>query len=141
MKHTVAVGCFLTVCAAFAAAGQRDGQKSPPAFLIDSLAGQDSFSFYCAPCHGRSGKGDGPVGAALKTTPPDLTVLSRRNGGTFPRADVVSFVTGTARTLPAHGSSDMPVWGPIFRSLDPSDTRTKIRIENIVAFVESLQVK
>lgn len=141
MKRTVAASCLLTLCAAFASAGQLEGQKSPPAFLIESIAGQDSFMFYCAPCHGRSGKGDGPVGAALKTTPRDLTTLSTRNGGTFPGADVLAFVTGTTRALPAHGSSDMPVWGPIFRSLDPSDTRTKIRIENIVAFVESIQVK
>jgi mono/diheme cytochrome c family protein len=140
MKRTVTVGCLLTLWAAFASAGQL-GEKSPPAYLIESISGQDSFMFYCAPCHGRSGMGDGPVGAALKRTPPDLTVLARRNGGTFPKGDVLSFVTGTARPLPAHGSSDMPVWGPIFRSLDPSDTRTKVRIENIVAFVESIQVK
>lgn len=141
MTHTVAVGCCLILCAAFASAGQREGQKSPPGFLIESMAGQDSFMFYCAPCHGRSGRGDGPVGAALKTPPRDLTALAARNGGTFPRADVLAFVTGTSRTLPAHGPSDMPVWGPIFRSLDSSDTRTKIRIDNIVAFVESIQVK
>lgn len=141
MTRIVAVGWLLTLCAAFASAGQRGGQKSPPAFLIESTAGQDLFMFYCAPCHGRSGRGDGPVGSALKTPPRDLTALAARNAGTFPRADVLAFVTGTTRTLPAHGPSDMPVWGPIFRSLDPSDTRTKIRIENIVAFVESIQVK
>lgn len=141
MKHTVALGCFLTLGAAFASAGQRTSQGAPPALIIESITGQDSFTFYCAPCHGRSGRGDGPVAAALKTAPPDLTALARRNGGTFPRADVLSFVTGTTRTLPAHGPSDMPVWGPIFRSLDPSDTRTKVRIENVVAFVESIQIK
>jgi mono/diheme cytochrome c family protein len=52
---------------------------------------------------------------------------------------VVSFVTGTGRDLAAHGSDEMPVWGPIFRGLDPSDTRVKQRIENVVAFIESLQ--
>jgi len=141
MKRTVAASCLLTLCAAFASAGQLEGQKSPPAFLIESIAGQDSFMFYCAPCHGRSGKGDGPVGAALKTTPRDLTTLSTRNGGTFPRATVTSFVAGSARTLTAHGPGDMPVWGPIFRSLDPSDTRATVRIDNVVAFIESMQIK
>jgi hypothetical protein len=35
----------------------------------------------------------------------------------------------------------MPVWGPTFRSLDPSDARVKVRIVNIVDFIESIQVK
>jgi hypothetical protein len=67
--------------------------------------------------------------------------LAKRNGGTFPRAEVTSFVTGTGRTPTAHGPSDMPIWGPIFRALDPSDARTKQRIENVVAFIESIQIK
>ena len=41
--------------------------------------------------------------------------------------------------LLAHGSSDMPVWGPIFRALDPSDARVARRVDNIVEYVESLQ--
>ena len=141
MKLAATIGYVLTTGIAFASAGQRTGQGTPPALIIESIAGQDSFAFYCAPCHGRGGRGDGPVAAALKTTPPDLTTLARRTGGTFPRAEVISFVTGTARTLTAHGPSDMPVWGPIFRSLDPSDARARLRIENVVAFIESMQIK
>jgi len=141
MKFGVTIGCVLTIGIAFASAGQRRGQGAPPAFIIESLDGRDSFAFYCAPCHGRGGKGDGPVAVALKTAPPDLTALAKRNGGTFPRAEVISFVTGSARTLTAHGPSDMPVWGPVFRSLDPSDTRSKLRIENVVAYIESIQIK
>ena len=33
----------------------------------------------------------------------------------------------------------MPVWGAIFRGLDPNDTRTEIRIENLVEYLQSLQ--
>ena len=141
MKLALTIGSVLTIGIAFASAGQRKGQGAPPALIIDSIAGPDSFAFYCAPCHGRSGKGDGPVAAALKAPTPDLTTLAKRNGGTFPRAEITLFVTGTGRTTTAHGPSDMPVWGPIFRSLDPSDTRTKQRIENVVAFIESIQIK
>jgi mono/diheme cytochrome c family protein len=141
MKLAVTIGCVLTIGIAFASAAQRKGQGAPPALIIDSIAGPDSFAFYCAPCHGRGGKGDGPVAAALKAPTPDLTTLAKRNGGTFPRAEVTSFVTGTGRTPTAHGPGDMPIWGPIFRSLDPSDTRTKLRIENVVAFIESIQIK
>jgi hypothetical protein len=35
----------------------------------------------------------------------------------------------------------MPVWGPTFRSLEPSDRLVKERIANVVQYVESLQVK
>jgi mono/diheme cytochrome c family protein len=111
--------------------------------VIPSLAGQDLFSFYCATCHGADARGNGPVAAALKTPPPDLTRLARRNGGSFPRGRVVQFIAGGGTTLRgAHGSPEMPVWGPIFRALDPSDERlVLIRIENIVQYLESIQAK
>ena len=35
----------------------------------------------------------------------------------------------------------MPVWGPIFRGLDPSAARTTMRIDNLVTYLESLQGK
>jgi hypothetical protein len=42
---------------------------------------------------------------------------------------------------PAHGSKEMPVWGPIFRGLDPRDTMNQMRIANIVAHIESMQAR
>jgi mono/diheme cytochrome c family protein len=136
-----AVAAALSVLAAPGAAGQGPPQGAP--LIIPSMAGQDLFGFYCAPCHGRDAKGNGPVAPALKTAPPDLTLLQRRNGGAFPRTRIVQFIGGGGTTLGgAHGSSDMPVWGPIFRALDPSDERlTLVRIENLVAYLESIQAK
>ena len=110
-----------------------------PALGLESLTGRDSFEFYCASCHGQTGKGDGPVASALKQRPGDLTTLARRNDGLFPSDRVLAVVTGKGRPMPAHGSSDMPVWGPIFRALDPSEPRVAQRIENIVAHIEALQ--
>ena len=73
---------------------------------------------------------------------PDFTRLTTRNGGTFPQARVESFVTGEQdRLSPAHGSTDMPVWGPIFRSLDPNDTMNTVRVAKIVDYIESIQAK
>ena len=141
MRFAVVIGCLFTIGIAMLSAGQSSRQGEPPRLVIESMTGEDSFRFYCAPCHGLSGKGDGPVGPSLKTPPPDLTLLARRYGGTFPRADVVSFVIGVSGKLPTHGPSDMPVLGPIFRALDLSDARVKIRIENIVSYIESIQVK
>jgi mono/diheme cytochrome c family protein len=110
-----------------------------PSFALLSLTGRDSFDRYCATCHGVSGKGDGPVGASLKARPADLTTLARRSGGAFPRAEVLAFIDGTGRQIPAHGPTEMPLWGGIFRWLD-SEARTKVRLNNLVAYVESLQV-
>lgn len=139
MKRIFLVGWIVTIAVAPASAGQTTGQRTPPPLVIESLAGEDSFGFYCASCHGATGKGDGPVAKALKTAPPDLTVLARRNGGTFPTADVISFIDGTGRPMPSHGPGDMPVWGPIFRALETSDPRVKVRLQNIVAYIESIQ--
>ena len=47
-----------------------DGQtvdRKIPDLVILSVAGKDLFEFYCASCHGRDGKGNGPVAPALKT--------------------------------------------------------------------------
>ena len=121
-------------------AGQQTG-RTPPPLVIPSLAGGDLFRFYCASCHGRDGKGDGPVASALTRRPPDLTTMARRNGGRFPTSRVEGFVAGDREPTIAHGSADMPVWGPIFQALDSHDRMNRIRIENVVAFIESIQTK
>jgi mono/diheme cytochrome c family protein len=124
---------------AFSAAAQITGPKTP-VLIIPSMYGQDLFTFYCASCHGRDGQGRGPVAPALNVSPPDLTTLAVRHRGTFPKDFVESFVTGNrVPVVPAHGSKEMPVWGPIFMALDPNPTADRVRIENIVGFIESIQ--
>jgi mono/diheme cytochrome c family protein len=119
-------------------AGQ--ARATPRPLVIPSLSGDDLFRFYCASCHGREGRGDGPVAAALKTPPSNLTTIAQRNGGQFPRERVERFVAGD-RDTSAHGSADMPVWGPIFQALDPQDRLNRVRIENVVNFIASIQAK
>jgi mono/diheme cytochrome c family protein len=104
------------------------------------MYGPDLFNLYCATCHGRDAKGGGPVAQSLKTPPPDLTLLSRRNGGLFPRGRVKASIASGIGT-PSHGSVDMPVWGPIFRGLDPLDARVEVRINNLVSYIASIQQK
>ena len=114
----------------------------PSEFVIKSTAGRDLFQFYCSSCHGRDGKGSGSAAPALKVPPPDLTTLTQRNHGTFPAARVEALIKGEERlSTPAHGSSDMPVWGPIFKGLDNRDEINAARIENIVRYIESIQAK
>jgi mono/diheme cytochrome c family protein len=110
-----------------------------PTFVPPSMSGRDIFRYYCATCHGRDARGNGPVAATLKTPPADLTKLATNNGGTFPVERVKAFVTVGRSDTPAHGTSDMPVWGPIFQSLDPSDAIARARIDNVVAYVRSIQ--
>ena len=54
----------------------------------------------------------------------------------------MAFIKGEGRlTTPAHGSSDMPVWGPIFKGLDNRDAVNAAPIENLVKYIESIQAK
>ena len=120
---------------------QTTGPKNPP-LVISSMYGRDLFEFYCATCHGKDGTGHGPAAAALKTAPADLTRIAARSGGIFPTDRVKSLVTAAGVVLTSvHGSTDMPVWGPIFQALDPRDKVTAVRISNIVEYIESMQVK
>ena len=132
-----AMAIAISTAAASSAAGQRQAALQT-SLLTPSLSGMDNFLRYCAPCHGRDGKGGGPVAAALKTAPADLTRISIRNGGVFPADRLRRFVTNGAE-VPAHGSSEMPVWGPTFRSLESSDKLVDIRIANVVTYLESIQ--
>ena len=117
------------------------GRSSPtPSLALESLTGGDSFDRYCASCHGADGRGGGPVASALRTRPPDLTTLARREGGAFPRERVATFIEGTERLSLTHGNGDMPVWGRVLRGLESSDARIRVRLANLVAYVESLQV-
>lgn len=139
MRAQLLVACVAAAGAALADAGQTRQAPSTP-LIIESMVGSDLFGFYCASCHGSDGRGHGPVAASLKTSPPDLTRIAARAGGAYPAERVKDTVSGS-RLTPTHGTSDMPVWGPIFRFLDPSAARTTFRIEQLVKYVESIQVK
>lgn len=105
-------------------------------------SGQEMFTTYCGVCHGPEGRGDGPAAAALKTPPADLTQLAARNGGKFPELRVVGAILGDSDRPAAHGSREMPVWGPVFRSLNRDNgAGTQMRVANLTAYIRSLQAK
>jgi mono/diheme cytochrome c family protein len=106
--------------------------------LYKATDGQELFKFYCANCHGMDAKGR-PANPAMRTPSTDLTQLAAHNGGVFPRDRVISVIKHGSPAAPAHGPKDMPVWGAIFRSTEPSDALVEIRIENLVRYLESLQ--
>ena len=109
-----------------------------PSLAYESLNGKDSFDAYCASCHGAGGHGDGPLAGALRRKPADLTMLARRNHDVFPRDRVRADLSGVGRTVAAHGPTEMPIWGSLFRVFEP-DARVRVRIENLVNYLETLQ--
>jgi mono/diheme cytochrome c family protein len=76
--------------------------------------GQKLYLKYCSSCHGKDGRGNGPVTPYLKIKVPDLTLLKKKNNGIYPLDYVMSTIDGR-RAVRAHGDRQMPVWGEIFR--------------------------
>lgn len=109
---------------------------------IPSVEGAANFKQYCAVCHGVDAKGTGPAARALKTPPPDLTMLTKKHNGQFPEEDLRSLILGE-RELESHGSREMPIWGPVFRSFATSldDQSYKLRVRNLVDYLKSIQAK
>ncbi len=103
--------------------------------------GKQMYTGYCAPCHGADGRGNGPAAAALKTPPTDLSTLARDNHGKFPDLHVLAILKFGVET-PAHGNTQMPVWGPILSQVNTRDSQEQhIRMFNLSRYLETLQVK
>lgn len=133
----------LLAMAAFCTAAQQPTEiKKEPAPVTSASSGAEMYKSYCASCHGKDGKGDGPAVPALKTAPPDLTTLAKRSSGKYPALKVTSILRGQEK-LAAHGDQEMPVWGPVFHSMEPSAATsvTELRIRNLNQYLESLQAK
>ncbi len=100
---------------------------------------KEMFDTYCAVCHGKTGKGDGPAAVALKKTPADLTKISARNGGTFPAVRVSQFIQGVDEVA-AHGNRDMPIWGNLFRSMNGGSRESaQLRVKNLTDYLKTIQ--
>jgi mono/diheme cytochrome c family protein len=131
-----------SLAAGFAAAAQAE----------DFDIGKSEFQSSCASCHGTDAKGDGPVSSQLKVPPPDLTILAKKNNGVFPTNAVYESIYGL-KTIPAHGTREMPIWGyrfnpimnlphivdPTYDALDPSrDSREVVVRTRILAVIDYL---
>ena len=137
------MGAVLLLSAAFAMAQQAGTTqiKHVPVKATNATSGQEMYASYCAVCHGANATGNGPAQSALKNPATDLTTLAQKNGGKYPGLHVSSILRGDAE-LAAHGSKDMPVWGPLFRNLSQGhDAEVQQRITNINSYIESLQKK
>jgi mono/diheme cytochrome c family protein len=124
----------------------------------DFDAGRAEFQSSCASCHGADGKGKGSVSEQLKVPPPDLTILTKKNNGVFPTNAVYETIYGS-KTIPAHGTREMPIWGerfnpimnlphivdPTYDALDPSrelrEVVVRTRILAVIDYLSRIQQK
>jgi mono/diheme cytochrome c family protein len=110
--------------------------------------GKREYVSNCANCHGMDGKGNGPYSDLLKKSPPNLTTLSKNNGGIFPMDRLYQNIIGD--NIKAHGSRDMPIWGMEYRveaanrymesSYDP-DAYVRVRVLALLEYLYRLQIK
>ena len=140
MRPTVLFGVLILVVCAKAAKDKPAVDKVPAPRTI-AASGKQTYMHYCASCHGVDARGDGPAAFILKTPPPDLTTLAKRHGGKFPY-EYVSDVLRFGTRIVSHGSSDMPIWGPIFGSMDNyNEVAVRKRIKDLSEYLASLQQK
>jgi mono/diheme cytochrome c family protein len=113
-----------------------NSQQKPDMAAVDD--GRELFMTYCASCHGITGHGNGPTAQELGHRPADLTQFAERNGGVFD--DVLAYRIIDGRTVKAHGTLEMPVWGDAFKWRQGlPEEGIKARIEALVRYLESIQ--
>jgi len=110
------------------------------ACVEEPVDGRTAFMADCASCHGADAKG----GARdLAVAPPDLTQISARNGGIFPKNRVMSTIDGLDRG--AHFSRDMPEFGAgdmgdtVIVEEDGLGTPVPMRLLVLTEYLESIQ--
>ena len=135
-RQVISPSALLALIVSIAWAGMAVNEELPTNYMP---TGEQMYKQYCAACHGKDGKGHCPLAVVLKTPPADLTTLAKRHDGKFPY-DYVASVLQFGPGFPAHGSEDMPTWGPIFRHYDKRNEKVvKQRIRTLSEYIASLQ--
>lgn len=132
LRFTVLLPLFMLVAAAAWAQPKEPTRDQRWHALSD---GAYAYNLYCADCHGRSGKGDGPAAVRLGTKVPDLRTMSERYGK-FNRTFVLEHIFATNRW----DREPMPAWGAVIRShASQSDAFALLAAHNLMQHVESMQ--
>jgi mono/diheme cytochrome c family protein len=120
--------------AAFVAAAALFTWLAPTNALAgDAAAGKAAYTTNCASCHGDTGKGDGPVGAALPPPSPrdfstgDFKFDTDEDGETGSDADLKGVITKGAAAF--GGSALMAPW----------PTLSEAEVDNVIAFIRTLK--
>ncbi|WP_341368821.1 c-type cytochrome [Yoonia sp. BS5-3] len=113
------------------------------ACVEEPVNGRTAYLESCAGCHGADATGSGPAAGGLATTPPDLTSIAARNGGVFPRDQVMSTIDGLDRG--AHFSTAMPEFGAgdlgeaVIVENDGLGTPVPLKLLALTDYLEGLQ--
>ena len=136
-RRSGAAAMFALVAALAGCASPR-GAADP---VVPPVDGRSAYGRACASCHGTSGRGDGAAAGSLSQPVADLTTLTVRHDGRYPRQYVIEIVSGE-RELAAHGMREMPVWGRTFGAKPGTVAavfRTERWLDAVASHVESLQ--
>ena len=113
------------------------------ACVEEPVDGRTAYLENCASCHGNEGTGNGPAARNLAVAPPDLTTIAARNGGVFPRDQVMSTIDGLDRGT--HFSAAMPEFGAgdlgetIIVENDGLGTPVPMKLLVLTDYLESIQ--
>jgi mono/diheme cytochrome c family protein len=141
LQFALALASILVLTSALAMAQESNPKiKKAPIPMTSPSSGEEMFNTYCAVCHGKGGKGDGPASSEFKIPPANLTLLAKNHDGKYPESYVAQVIQNGPRDAKAHGSKDMPVWGQLFSALQSGST-VKLRIFNLNKYIETLQAK
>jgi mono/diheme cytochrome c family protein len=124
-----------TLALAFALPEVTSGQQRE-----DPTSGASLYRAFCVSCHGTNGKGGGPIADTLPQKVPDLTTISRSNGGVYPRDRVLTAVRNGG-TTGVHSPGGMSYWEKEFAVLEPQKGAAEQRLRALVDYIETLQVK
>jgi mono/diheme cytochrome c family protein len=134
-RNAIAVRFVVTTLLALSA-----GRAAAADYL--AMSGKELYVRFCAACHGAEGLGDGPVAPSFTIQVPDLTLVARRQGGTFQRDRVERIVDGRSQ-IGAHGTRTMPVWGEDFSRAEIGNPNaediTRTLITRLVDHVAEMQ--
>jgi len=140
-KHSILLLVFAVAMLTSFSIAQQKEIKHVPVKTTSASSGQQMYDSYCAVCHGKDGKGNGPAASALKVPPTDLTTLAQKNGGKYPSSHVSAAIQGDSN-IPAHGSKDMPVWGNLFWHMSQGhNAEVQLRVANLNKYIEEMQAK
>jgi hypothetical protein len=133
--------CVSLVFCIVAFAQKPEEQHLDSTRLIESLQGPELYKAYCAVCHGKEAKGDGPMAPSLKIAVADLTRIASRNHGKFPLTRIEKIISGEEQLPAGHGTRTMPVWGPVFSQIAWDQDLGRLRVFNLAKHLEKIQVK
>ena len=138
--QVVTLALFLAAVSVSGAIGRDQAARSQQP-RQDYTSGAYLYKMFCASCHGESGKGDGPVSDMLRDPPGDLTLITKRAGGVYPRDQVQRAIDGRSLRR-GHTADGMRAWADVLRTTEGNDEATIAkRIEALVSHIESIQVK